>query len=95
VAEEESEQSRMSPYMSLSSDSSANRRPQSRTNRNIECYEMGRIVCIQRSEKEKDSRYIEEASAPAAAAVCQICNIMYICNIECYECKADEVYSTI
>jgi hypothetical protein len=34
---------------------------------------------VQRREKEKDVRYIEEASTPAAVAVCQIC-IMYICN---------------
>jgi hypothetical protein len=31
-------------------------------------------------EKEKDSRYIQEASAPAAVTVYQTCNIMYICN---------------
>jgi len=35
---------------------------------------------VQRREKEKDSRYIQEASAPAAVTVYQICNIMYICN---------------
>jgi hypothetical protein len=49
---------------------------------------------VQRREKEKDSRYIQEASAPAAVTVYQTCNIMYICNM-CYECKADEIYSTI
>jgi hypothetical protein len=32
---------------------------------------------VQRREKEKDVRYIEEASAPAAAAVCQV-YIMYL-----------------
>jgi len=31
-------------------------------------------------EKEKDSRYIQEVSAPAAVTVYQICNITYICN---------------
>jgi len=40
---------------------------------------MGRTVCIdygtERREKEKDSRYIQEASAPAAVTVYQICNI--------------------
>jgi len=36
---------------------------------------------VQRREKEKDSRYIQEASAPAAVTVYQTCNIMYICNI--------------
>jgi hypothetical protein len=35
---------------------------------------------VQRREKEKDSRYIQEASAPAAVAVYQTCNIMYISN---------------
>jgi hypothetical protein len=35
---------------------------------------------VQRREKENDTRYIQEALAPAAAAVYQICNIMYICN---------------
>jgi len=39
----------------------------------------------------KDSRYIQEASAPAAVTVYQTCNI---CNKNCYKCKADEVYST-
>ena len=37
---------------------------------------------VQRREKEKDSRYIQEASAPAAVTVYQTCNIMYICNME-------------
>jgi hypothetical protein len=37
---------------------------------------------VQRREKEKDSRYIQEASAPAAVTVYQTCNIMYICNTE-------------
>jgi hypothetical protein len=37
---------------------------------------------VQRREKEKDSRYIQEASAPAAVTVYQTCNIMYICNID-------------
>ena len=36
---------------------------------------------VQRREKEKDSRYIQKASAPAAVTVYQTCNIMYICNI--------------
>jgi hypothetical protein len=40
---------------------------------------MGRTMCIdygtERREKEKDSRYIQEASAPAAVTVYQICNI--------------------
>jgi len=35
---------------------------------------------VQRSEKEKDTRYIREASAPAAVTVYQTCNTMYICN---------------
>jgi len=35
---------------------------------------------VQRREKDKDSRYIQEASAPAAVTVYQTCNIMYICN---------------
>ena len=30
---------------------------------------------VQRREKEKDSRYIDETSAPAAVTVYQICNI--------------------
>jgi hypothetical protein len=34
----------------------------------------------EKREKEKDSRYIQEASAPAALTVYQTCNIMYICN---------------
>jgi hypothetical protein len=41
---------------------------------NTACYDMGRAVCVyrlkvQRKEKEKDSRYIQEASAPATAKV--------------------------
>jgi len=35
---------------------------------------------VQRREKEKDSRYMDETSAPAAAAVYQISNIVHICN---------------
>jgi len=35
---------------------------------------------VYRGEKEQDSRYIQEASAPAAVTVYQTCNIMYICN---------------
>jgi len=53
----------------------------------IDCvtiWKLGRTVCVysmvQRREKEKDSRYIQEASAPAAVTVYQTCNIMYICN---------------
>jgi hypothetical protein len=34
----------------------------------------------EKREKKKDSRYIQEASAPAAVTVYQTCNIMYICN---------------
>jgi len=50
-------------------------------------WKLGRTVCVysmvQRREKEKDSRYIQEASAPAAVTVYQTCNIMYICNNCC------------
>jgi len=35
---------------------------------------------VQRKEKEKDLRYIQEASAPAAVTVYQTYNIMYTCN---------------
>jgi len=35
----------------------------------------------EKREGEKDSRYIQEASTPAAVTVYQTCNIMYICNI--------------
>jgi len=35
---------------------------------------------VQRRDKEKDSRYIQEASAPATVTVYQTCSIMYICN---------------
>jgi len=35
---------------------------------------------VQRREKEKDSRYTQEALTPAAVTVYQTCNIMYICN---------------
>jgi hypothetical protein len=38
---------------------------------------------VQRREKEKDLRYIQEASAPAAVTVYQTYNIMYICNRYC------------
>ena len=40
---------------------------------------------VQRREKEKDSRYMDETSAPAAAAVYQISNIMYsvTSNVAC------------
>jgi len=41
---------------------------------------------VQRREKEKDSRYMDETSAPAAAAVYQISNIMYIYNTIRYIC---------
>ena len=48
-------------------------------------WKLGRTMCmysmVQRREKEKNSRYIQEASAPAAVTVYQTCNIMYICNI--------------
>ena len=50
----------------------------------VTIWKLGRTVCVysivQRREKEKDSRYIQEASAPAAVTVYQTCNIMYICN---------------
>ena len=44
---------------------------------------------VQRREKEKDSRYLQEASAPAAVTVYQTCNIMYICNNRRMEIKLD------
>jgi len=51
---------------------------------NVTIWKLGRTVCVysmvQRREKDKDSRYIQEASAPAAVTVYQTCNIMYICN---------------
>jgi len=51
----------------------------------VTIWKLGRTVCVysmvQRREKVKDSRYIQEASAPAAVTVYQTCNIMYICNI--------------
>jgi len=40
---------------------------------------------VQRREQEKDSRYIQEASAPAAVTVYQTCNIMSICYIKYYD----------
>jgi hypothetical protein len=50
----------------------------------VTIWKLGRTVCVysmvQRRDKEKDSRYIQEASAPAAVTVYQTCNIMYICN---------------
>jgi len=53
---------------------------------NVTIWKLGRTVCVysmvQRREKEKDSRYIQEASAPAAVTVYQTCNIMYICNTQ-------------
>jgi len=45
--------------MSLSSDSSANRRPHSRTNRSFECYEMGRIVCIDYGTMKREGERLE------------------------------------
>ena len=45
---------------------------------------------VQRREKEKESRYIQEASAPAAMTIYQPCNIMYICNIQCYDMGVGE-----
>ena len=39
-------------------------------------------ILLQRREKEKESRYIQEASAPATVTAYQTCNIMYICNNE-------------
>jgi len=56
---------------------------------NVTIRKLGRTVCVysmvQRREKKKDSRYIQEASAPAAVTVCQTCNIMYTCNRELRE----------
>jgi hypothetical protein len=50
----------------------------------VTIWKLGRTVyvysMVQRREKEKDSRYIQEASAPASVTVYQTCNIMYICN---------------
>jgi hypothetical protein len=40
---------------------------------------------VHRREKKKDSRYIQEASAPAAVTMYQTCNIMYICNNKYYD----------
>ena len=37
---------------------------------------------VQRREKEKDSRYIQEASAPVAASCIRP---LYICNKACYD----------
>jgi hypothetical protein len=68
---------------------------------NKNCYDMevgeNRVRGFYGTEKREgtDLRYIQEASAPAAVTVYQTCNIMYICNKNCYKCKADEVYSTI
>jgi hypothetical protein len=45
---------------------------------------------VQKREKEKDSRYIQETSAFAAVTVCQICNIIYICNTNCYDMEVGE-----
>ena len=46
---------------------------------NVTIWMLGRTVCVysmvQRKEKEKDSRYMDETSAPAAVTVYQICNI--------------------
>jgi hypothetical protein len=56
----------------------------------VTIWKLGRTVCVysmvQRREKEKGSRYIQEASAPAAVTVYQTCNIMYICNTSPYCC---------
>jgi len=49
---------------------------------------------VQRREKEKESRYIQEASASAAVTVYQACNIMYICNILYYYMICKEVTCT-
>jgi hypothetical protein len=50
----------------------------------VTIWKLGRTMCVysmvQRREKEKDLRYIQEASAPAAVTVYQTYNIMYICN---------------
>jgi len=50
----------------------------------VTIWKLGGIVCVysmvQRTEKEKDSRYIQEPSAPAAVTLYQTRNIMYICN---------------
>jgi len=52
----------------------------------VTIWKLGRTVCVysmvQRREKEKDSRYIQEASGPAAVTGYQTCNIMYICNTQ-------------
>jgi len=53
---------------------SARGRPQA-----VTIWKLGRTVCVysmvQKREKEKDSRYMDETSAPAAVTVYQICNI--------------------
>jgi len=35
---------------------------------------------VPKRDKEKDSTYIQETSAPVAVTVYQTCNIMYICT---------------
>jgi hypothetical protein len=51
----------------------------------VTIWKLGRTVgvdsMVQRREKEKESGYIQQASASAAVTVYQTCNIMYICNI--------------
>jgi hypothetical protein len=68
----------------------------------VTIWKLGRTVCVysmvQRREKENNSRYIQEASAPAATPCIRPVTCLrhkYTCNIPCYECEADEVYSTI
>jgi hypothetical protein len=43
-----------------------------------------RVFYGTKKREEKDSRYIQEASAPAAVTMYQICNIMYIGNSKYY-----------
>jgi hypothetical protein len=58
--------------------------PKTRSATPVTIWKLGRTVCVysmvQRREKEKNSRYIQDASTPAAVTVYQTCNIMYICN---------------
>jgi len=73
-----------SSFSYKTSDDAETHDPSTHATKIVTIWKLGRTVCVysmvQRREKEKDSRYIQEASAPAAVTVYQTCNIMYICN---------------
>ena len=62
-----------SSFSYKTSDGAETHDPSTHATKDVTIWKLGRTVCVysmvQRREKEKDSRYIQEASAPAAVTV--------------------------